>query len=468
MKTLTNILKNLSRRSIAVKALAGLLLLSTSGVMAQSLPANNAGQPAAQPATPLSLEQAIQLAIETNLGTLIAKERQNEARGKSREALSSLLPNVSGTFTQENKTINLRALGLNFGGLGLPVNIPNLVGPFDTFDARIHFTQTILDLSALRNYQAERAGIDIAKSQTQLAREQVATAAILAYVEAQRSKQAVAAAQSNLELAQTLQKLAEDQHTAGVATGVDVARAATQVSQNLFNLAQARKDLAQAMLQLQRVVGLPQGGDMVLTDSLEFGKETPLSPTEAVAAAQANRYELKIIQQQVRQHELQRKSAVAEQYPSLSFGYDYGVSGVTPANTALPTRSVGVQVNVPIFNGGATRARIAIAKSQKSQTELELNDAQKQVEEDVRLALVTLTTTADQVRSAQTTLDLAQIELRLARDRFSAGVADNIEVVNAQTALQNARNTVVAALAAYNTARANLAAALGRAEGFRL
>ena len=68
----------------------------------------------------------------------------------------------------------------------------------------------------------------------------------------------------------------------------------------------------------------------------------------------------------------------------------------------------------------------------------------------------------------KTTLDLAQTELRLARDRFAAGVADNIEVVNAQTALQNARNTLVAALAAYNTARANLAAAMGSAEGFRL
>jgi outer membrane protein TolC len=98
---------------------------------------------------------------------------------------------------------------------------------------------------------------------------------------------------------------------------------------------------------------------------------------------------------------------------------------------------------------------------------LQLGDVRGQVEEDVRLALVTARTSTEQVRAAEATQRLAERELQLARDRFQAGVADNVEVISAQTALENARATHVAALAAYNVARVNLAAALGQADTFR-
>ena len=90
-----------------------------------------------------------------------------------------------------------------------------------------------------------------------------------------------------------------------------------------------------------------------------------------------------------------------------------------------------------------------------------------QVEEDVRLAFSALRTTAEQVTAAQQSVVLAQRELEMARDRFRAGVGDNVEVVAAQSALSNARSAEVSALAQYNAARLNLAAALGRAEAFR-
>ena len=138
-----------------------------------------------------------------------------------------------------------------------------------------------------------------------------------------------------------------------------------------------------------------------------------------------------------------------------------------PNELALPTRSVGVRMNVPIFNGGATYGRIKSAKSRETQSELRLNDTRQQVEQDVRNTLQTLATAAKQVASAEQQVKLAERELEQSRDRFSAGVGDNIEVLNAQTALENARNAQVAALTAYNSARINLAAALGRAEEFR-
>jgi outer membrane protein len=409
----------------------------------------------------LSLEQAIQSAIETNLSTALARERRREANGMKRESLATLLPNLSSQIFQSNNTENLFAQGF------ISPAIPEFIGPFRTFDARLFLSQSIFNLSAVRAYQSTQIGEGIAALREGLAREQVATAATLAYVELLRSGESLQAAQANLRLAKELLKLAEDQHNAGVATGIDVARAATSVAQNTLALVQAQTASEQARLRLQRVAGLPLGRKVVLTDALRSADGIAPTIDVAIADAKQTRYELQIAEDMLRQRGLDRKAAIAEQYPSVGFAANYGSSGVTPSQVALPTRSVALQVNIPIFNGGYTRGRISVARSQEYQAELQLRDTEIQVEEDVRLALVTLASAVEQMRAADATLNLAERELRMARDRFAAGLADNIEVVNAQTSLENGRNGRVTALAVYNTARVNLAAALGRAQSFR-
>ena len=416
------------------------------------------------PAT-LSLAQAMQLAMQNHLATLLAEERRNEARGLARQALAALLPNLSGATYQADITQNLAALGFQPGTF--PGFQRTFIGPFNNFDARARLVQTIFNLSAIRNYQAGRVGVQLAASQEALAREEVATAVSLTYLEALRAERAVSAAQANVELAQALLSLAHGQRQAGVGTGVDVARAETRLAQEQVRLAQDRAAAEQARLNLQRVVGLRLGSPLTLTDPLQFTPE-PLPPVEAaVQQAGQQRPELRIAELQVTLNDYERRAARAELLPSLEFVGDYGVSGITPANTALPTRRVAVQLNVPIFNGGLTRGRITSATSRQRQAELTLGSVRGQVEEDVRLALSTLPPAADQVRAADQAVTLAARELEMARDRFRAGVADNIEVITAQAALSNARETQVAALAQYNAARLNLAAALGRAEAFQ-
>jgi outer membrane protein len=417
-----------------------------------------------QPAT-LSFEQAVQLAIENNLATLLARERRNEARGIKQQSLAALLPNVSGVAYQASLTENLAALGFRPGTI--PGFNSTFVGPFRNFDARILFAQTIFDLSAIRNYQAGRAGVRVAELQEGLAREQVASGTGLIYLEALRADASVVAAQANVELAQALLKLAQDQRDAGVGTGVDVTRAQTRLAEQQVGLAQAQTTSEQARLNLQRVVGLPLGSSLTLTDQLRFTEE-PLPAVEtAVAQADQNRREVQVAEEQSRVSLLERQAVRAEYVPSVEFLGDYGVSGITPTNADLPTRRVAIQVNLPIFNGGLTRGRLTAAASRQRQTELELSNIRGQVEEDVRLALATLRTAAVQVRAAGESVMLAERELEMARDRFKAGVGDNLEVVTAQTSLANARDAQVTALAQHNAARLNLAAALGRAETFR-
>jgi outer membrane protein len=440
-----------------------IVLASAACLSAQEIP-GAAKIATGQPST-LSYEQAVRLAIDNNLATLRAHERRNEARGQQEQARAPLLPNVSGVAYQASVTENLVALGFQPGTF--PGFNTTFLGPFKNFDARLLLSQKVFDLSAIRNYQAGKAGVRVAELGEALAREQVASRAGIDYLEALRADRAVVAAQANVELAQALLKLAQDQRNAGVATGVDVTRAQTRLAEQQVGLAQAQTDSEQARLNLQRLIGLPLGSPLTLTDQLRFVDEPLPSVDTAVTQAAHDRREIQVAEEENRVTQLELQSARAEHLPSLSVVGDYGSSGITPDSFALPTRRVAVQLNVPIFNGGLTQGRVTAAASRQRQTELALSDVRGQVEEDVRLALTTLRTAAVQVRAAEESVTLAQRELEMARDRFRAGVADNLEVITAQTTLANARVLQVTALAQHNAARLNLAAALGRAETFR-
>ena len=447
---------------MVVKTLMFILLAATC-VAAQEIP--GAARVATNQPAALSFEQAVRLAIENNLATLRANERRNEARGLRQQSLAPLLPNASGVAYQANLTENLVALGFQPGTF--PGISRTFLGPFKNFDARVMLRQRVFDLSAIRGYQAGRAGVHVAELQEALAREQVASGTGLIYLEALRADRAVAAAQANVELAQALFKLAQDQRNAGVATGVDVTRAQTRLAEQQVGLAQAQTESEQARLNLQRVIGVPLGGPLTLTDQLHFVEDPLPSVETAVAQAGHDRREIQVAEEENRVSQLELQSTRAEHLPSLEVVGDYGSSGITPTSFDVPTRRVALQLNVPIFNGGLTQGRVTAAASRARQTELELENTRGQVEEDVRLALTTLRTAAVQVRAAEESVTLAQRELEMARDRFRAGVGDNLEVISAQTSLANARVAQVTALAQHNAARLNFASALGRAETFK-
>lgn len=412
----------------------------------------------------LSLQEAVRFAIENNLNTRLSDERRNESLGTRLQALAALMPNVNAAASQSNNTVNLASQGLTPSVFPIP---STLIGPFDAFDARMQLAQTVFNLSAIRKLQSARAGVELAGLDQKLAREQVATMTSLAYLNALRSQSDVETAQANLDLAQSLRTLAVNQRNAGVATGVDVTRAETRIADQEVHLAQAQTAAQTARLNLLRVTGLSLSSRPVLTDALRFDPQPPPAVEVALGTASNDRVELAIAAQEVKQLDYERKAAKAELYPSLDVVANYGDSGVRMNDLALPTHSVGVRLNIPIFNGGATIGRIQSASSRERQGELRLDDARQQVEQDVRNTLQTQATAAVQVAAAEQQVKLAERELEQSRDRFTAGVGDNIEVLNAQTSLENARNARVTALAAHNAARINVAAALGRAQMFQ-
>jgi outer membrane protein len=428
-------------------------------------PAALAQQPPAPQQLSLTLQQAVHLALENNLQAQLAREGISQATGEKGLGLSALLPNLSGAAYQANLTSNLAAMGLTaatFPGLD------PFVGPFSRFDARVQLVQNVFNLAAIRRYQASAHGLALAREQERSAEQQVMIATVLSYLAVIEARQSVEAAQADVTLAKRLLELATSQRNAGVATGIDVARAETRLANQEVRLAQARTDLDTARLNLLRVVGAPLSSELTLAEDMRFAPETLPGAEDAVQRALTDRVEIRSAREQVRIATAQRQAAVAGWMPSVSFFGDYGSSAAKPLETSLPTRSVGIRLDLPVFDGGRTRSEIQVAASRLRQAELRLSDLRAGVEKEVRQALANLATRKEQVQAAQKALALAERELELAQDRFRDGVGDNIEVVNAQTALENARQSVVVSVSLFNVARLNLAAAMGHVEGFRL
>ncbi len=406
----------------------------------------------------LSLNQAKAMAVERQVAVLSAREQTVESMARSDEALANFRPSVDFKTYQTRQTENLMAMGLNLPGF------PTMVGPFDTFDARVRFTQRVFDLARMRELDASRHAVDAARLRADATAQQMAGAAALAYVESQRAQQAVIAALANHELSQNLFQLARDQQSAGLATGVDVVRAQTVHARNTLLLRQARSSASEADTRLHRALGIAMSVALELSDALQNGDMPMPALPVSIDTALHSRPELKALEQVVTQRDTERKAANAASYPALSVGGDIGPSGVTPAHNDYRTYSFGVQLTMPLMEGGAITAREDAAASRMRQAELQLRDTLQQVEEDVRLAVIAIETSADQITTAEISLTLAERLLDQARDRFQNGVADNLEVVDAQATLASARSSRIDALAAHQMAYINYEMAVGRLE----
>ena len=427
-------------------------------------------------AAALSLRDAINQAMAANVQTLLADARRDEVAGSSREARSAFLPHVSARVSQSRRQNNLTAQGLDIqsalDSLGpaaqnADISVPDVI-TYNSFDARAELRQNLFDYSAWQQYKSAKLGQRVADDQLALAREQVASEAALDYVSALAARASVEAARADLELADRLADLAVDQENVGIATGVDVTRAQTRQARARARLAQARTDRTRADIRLARTVGLALDTPLVLSDDLHYSAAVDGDIDADLDTAYASRAELRLAQGQLAVRRAQLAGARGARLPTVSASATYGEAGNTYHENVEDTYTIGAQVEVPIIDGGAINARIDSAASRLDQQRIRYRDTRTQIEQDVRVARRTLHTLAEQVRAAESAFDLANRELDLSRDRFAEGISDNVEVIDAQTALADARNGRVAALADYTRARINLAAALGRAGRFRL
>jgi outer membrane protein TolC len=443
--------------------LGGLSVAAALALLGQQIQFQGSVPSGAATGTPiaLTLRGAIDRGLKTNLGLLVSDSASEIARGQRLQSLSALLPSVNGQVSQTEEQINLKTFGFNFSFPG--VQIPTIVGPFHYTDLRAYASWNAFDYTARKNYRSAQEAARAARLSAQDARDLVVQAVAASYLQIIADSSRSEAIRSQVQTAQALYDRAADQHNAGTSPAIDVLRSQVELKQQQQRLLAQDNQFAKDKLALGRVIGLPPGQDFNIAEAVPFSPLTSITQDQAVRTALEQRSDYQSSQAQVRAAEDAVSAARGQRYPTGSITADYGDIGTTLASSH-GTFTFVAAAKFNIFDSGRISADVIQARAALKQRQDELADLGAQIDYQVRTAFLDIRTAADQVAVAESNLDLANQTLVQARDRFSAGVTDTIEVVQAQESVATANDSLIAALYGHNLAKVALARALGGAE----
>jgi outer membrane protein len=411
-----------------------------------------------KPPVRLTLHDAVVTALKQNPQTKIVALQAAEAAQTQNLARAQLLPQAQFGVNEERMRENLEALfGRPFPGL------PQHIGPFDVFTAGPQFTIPIIDLSLWEAWAASKSDTAAAKDQAQVSREQVALLVTSQYLSALRASADVRASEARVELAQAIFDQASDLQKNGAGTGIDTLRSNVELQNEKQRLIASQTNREVALFGLARLLDIDPHQPVELTDEMSFYETPVFTIDETVEQAWQNRPELHQIESNLHGAEQRKRAAVDERLPTVQASGFWEYQGQTFDN-GIPAYQYQAGINVPLFTGGRIHAEIKRAELEVEKAKQQREDLRDQVALEVKTALAQLESARHQVDVANLGVQLAQQEVTQSRDRFAAGVADNVEVVQAQDALARASDNQIEALFEYNQSRANLAHAEGHME----
>ncbi len=412
-----------------------------------------------QPSAPyrLTLEDAIQKGLHANLNSLLAESRIDQAVGTRQRRLSAaLLPRISAEAYANEHNTSLRAFGLSLPG------IPAVVGPLPNYDFRVYAQENVVDRQTYHALKASEQQLNAAKLDERDARDLIVRAVAALYLSGESETARTAAARSRVDDSAALFKLAQDKHTAGTATGVDVLRAQVQLANDRQALLVAQNQSRQALLELAREIGMSPSDPVELAETLEYHPIAVQSAETLVNAAMGARADYRSLEAQRQALAEQERANHARSLPRISVSGNFGGIGRSLAGIEA-TGSIQGQVDFTVFDrdrDGEARELAAQAQAMDDRAA----DLRRGIDEDVRSALLNLNSAQEQVDVARQGQDLAHRGLEMSRDRFQQGTANNVEVITAQDELARAEQNYILAVSNYVDGKFALARALGDTE----
>jgi outer membrane protein len=408
----------------------------------------------------LTLDQAVNLAVKQNPAAQIAVIQALESVQDKNVARAALLPEVDASVKEEVQRVNILA---QFGGKRISSLVPTAIGPYSIFSAGPSLAAPIFDLTLWRRYQASRETANAFKATGLSTREQVILLVVSQYIGTLRAVADVQASQSRVDLAQALYDQAADLQKEGVGTGIDTLRANVELQNEKQRLIEAQADRERSLFGLSRLLNLDPRQTLELSDSLGFF-DTPQPEAEpSIELALGERQEWKSLGSQIKAAQAQKKEAWDLRLPSARVDGNWAYLGTHP-NNAVSTYNFVASVNMPVFTGGRIHAEVVRANLEIDRLVQQRDDLRNSIALDVKTALINLTSARNEVQVANLGIQLSKEEVDQARDRFRAGVANNIEVIQAQDSLARAADNQIAALYRFNQARADYARSIGQME----
>lgn len=415
----------------------------------------------------LTLRGAAALAAERNPAVVAARARISQAEARVLESKSAFLPHISAYAADGAHTMNTATFGIEFptpAGQD-PIFDPNgeVIGPIHIVDLRTRLTQSIYDYGNVERSRGARAAVKASDADAFAIAAEVASGAAAAYVRTLRAQSRMNARQADIRLSEDLVGIAQNSLSAGVGVALDVTRARARLAMLQAQLISDRNEVAHARLALSDALGTPPEQPIVLTDSLGAAAAAEgVTDEAAVAVAVAQRRDLQAFDARLHAAALSARAIRAERYPSLQLAGDEGFIGKS-WNHLLNTYTVNLQVSVPVFQGFALRARQQEQSAVMRELEARREDLRRLIERQVRDALLDQRSAQEQVAAARASVDLAEQLVQQARERVTAGVAGNSDLVEASLVLSSARSVYIDALAGSAIADVALARAQGLA-----
>jgi outer membrane protein TolC len=412
----------------------------------------------------LTIADAISRGLRFNLGGVSANVSLRQARAQRLAALSLMLPNIYATLSETSAKIDLQTEGLSAGALGKNISPPTTVGPFHYYSALANVSED-LSLTGLHNVRQETALAQAAQMSAANARELIVLAVGGTYLRVIANQANVVSQEAQVKQAEASYKLASDQYQAGTKTIIDSNKSLVELHTEQQRLSALRGDLFKETMQLARLIGLPAGQHLVLSEELPVEIPNTVPIEDGIKAALEMRPDLKAARLQLKAAAEARRASKSEYLPSLSVNGNYGLEGVNP-NRGVTAYQVSAGVRIRVFDSGRVKADVDQADAAFTQLQAQYADLQAAVDLDVRRAYVDLQVSSDQLKVAQENRQLAAETLTQSIDRFSSGVTNSVEVVQSQETVASAERDYISTLFSLNLSRISLAKATGQAEQF--
>ncbi len=408
----------------------------------------------------LSLDDAVRLGLQFSLTVAVDEQNQRQVSGLRLTALNALIPSLTASAESDTKEINLAAMGFNASVIAplLPpgVTLPTIV-KVDTTSARMSLNQQLFNLPAFEIYKAAKVQSEITKWNTLGDRGQIVLNIASQYLRVLADTASITNAESQLVADRELERQSQARKDAGTGTNLDLIRAVVERQNREQQLIASTGQFEKDKIMLNRLMGLAADQPLHLVDAVPYHELDALPLDEAKRVAYLRRKDLLSLQAQVHSAELQRRAVAYERLPVLKTTGYYGVQGVTDTSRYHGIFSAQAGLDFPIFQEAQLRGDREVADAQLSSLRSQLGSLRSDIEQQLRSAMLDITTADQLVRDATSNVNLAADTLGDTQQRFRAGIDDNLPVVRAQATLANAQAQLVSSLYQFNTAKLQLA-----------
>ena len=404
----------------------------------------------------LHLADAVKLAIRQNKELQATLQEREIARGKVIESYQAALPKVNarGTYTRLDEVSSF-----DVGDVSIAL------GDVDNYSVDLTVFQPIFRGGAIG------AALRAAKLAELLSDESIRAAlqgtiyqVALAYYDALLAKRKYEVNQDAVNSARVHLKDVKTKRNHGVASDYDVLRAEVDVSNFRAEMIKQKNNADLAKSRLLKAMGVVQKGDIELADKLEYWPMKPVLE-EALKIAHENRPDLYQAELNVRLQKEALKVARSEYWPKIDAFFEELWSKPDPksitTNEWNDTWNAGVSVNLSIFDGLGREGRVHQKKATLAQSRYRLANTQEQAFLEVRQALLTLRNAEEFVESQKLNRERASEGLRLAQVGYRQGIASQVEVSDARSALTTASGLYYESVYGHAVSRLRLQLAMG-------